>query len=109
MSEEVKVKNPSEIVVADLYEVPKMHGKLMPSAKVLKRKGNVVSRSYVDFVNENTEDGQRMMIIDEKATKKNQADRAKKLEERKEKAALKRAINANTIGNAIGNANNNKI
>lgn len=101
MSEQTK--DPNEMVVADLYEVPRMHGKLMPSAKILRRGGNIVRRSYVDFINENTEDNQRTMVIDEKATKKNQEARTAKLNARKESIALKRAVDANIIGRALGN------
>lgn len=100
MSEQIK--NPNEIVVADLYEVPRMHGELMPESKRLRRKANVVTRAYVDFINQNTEDNQRIMVIDEKATKKNQADREAKKESRKEEIAIKKAVEANLIGKAIG-------
>jgi seryl-tRNA synthetase len=77
------------IVVADLYQLQRMNGKFTVQHKTLAHPRQKVAESYVNEINENSEENGRLYIIDEKATKENHEARENHLKalEMREQAA----------------------
>lgn len=77
------------IVVADLYQLQRMNGKFTVQHKTLVHPRQKVAESYVNEINENSEENGRLYIIDEQATKENHEAREKHLKglEMREQAA----------------------
>lgn len=78
-----------KIVVADLYQLQRMNGKFTVQHKTLVHPKQKVAESYVEEINANSEENGRLYIIDEQATKENQAARESHLKalEMREQAA----------------------
>ena len=92
-----------EIVVANLYKLFHRDGVFHKDQKDLVRKGAKVTREYVESNNANWEDNGKWYEIDEEATAENQLQREMELEERNNRIELKRASDANLLGNAMSN------
>lgn len=77
------------IVVADLYQLQRMNGKFTVQHKTLVHPRQKVAESYVNEINENSEENGRLYIIDEQATKENHEARENHLKalEMREQAA----------------------
>lgn len=78
-----------KIVVADLYQLQRMNGKFTVQHKTLVHPKQKVTESYVNEINENSEENGRFYIIDEEATKKNHEAREQHMKalEMREQAA----------------------
>lgn len=100
--------NPNKIVVADKYGIPIYNGKQLLDQKVLIRKNMKVTKSYVDSINESSSDNNKLMVVNEKATKELHERYAKKEAKRKELRELKRVEDTNVLKNIIKDAVDSK-
>ena len=95
------------IVVADLYQLQRMNGKFTVQHKTLVHPKQKVAESYVNEINENSEENGRLYIIDEKATNENHEAREnhlKALEMREQAAKITPEAILGALSNSVKKA-----